>query len=293
MPKDAFDGGGKIAKDRLIFGACLVSGSRSSARFSRLGLPGDRQERSARKGRRPAQTCAGQQQDLHEDKIEDLYNPPDWYPDIHPPMPQVVAHGNGSTVRACAACHLPTGTGHDELANIAGLPANYLIEQLADYKSGARKGSGTMTGIGKAITDGEVRDAATYFSSLKPRPWIRVVETDIVPKTFVGAGNKRLPTADGGTEPIGMRIIEIPETKRSCSIAILDPVSSPTCPRAASPGARRSSRPTAAKHGLRRLPRRRPTRARRSAAIAGRQATYVVRQLFGIRTAFAPARRRR
>jgi cytochrome c553 len=217
-------------------------------------------------------------------EIEDLYNPPDWYPDIHPPMPQVVAHGNGSTVRACAACHLPTGTGHDESANIAGLPANYLIEQMADYKSGARKGSGTMTGIGKAITDGEVRDAATYFSSLKPRPWIRVVETDIVPKTFVGAGNKRLPTADGGSEPIGMRIIEIPEIPErvldrdpgSGFVAYVPKGSIARGEAIVSTGDGGKTIACASCHGatyqgVGDVP-----------GIAGRQATYVVRQLFDI-----------
>jgi cytochrome c553 len=144
-------------------------------------------------------------------QIDDLFNAPDWFPDMHPPMPQVVAHGNGTTVRACASCHLPTGTGHDESAYVAGLPVSYTIRQMADYKSGARKGSGTMTTMAKVITDDETRAAAEYFASLKPRPWIRVVETENVPKTFVGKGNKRLAYPDGGAEPIGDRIIEIPE----------------------------------------------------------------------------------
>src|ERR1700685_1925621 len=136
---------------------------------------------------------------------------PDGSPDMHPPMPQVVAHGNAPSVRACASCHLPTGTGHDESAYVAALPAGYFIRQMADFKSGARKGSGTMATIAKAIADDEVRSAAEYFASLKPRPWIRLVETDTVPKTYVGPGNKRLRLPDGGSEPIGNRIIEIPE----------------------------------------------------------------------------------
>lgn len=144
-------------------------------------------------------------------QIDDRYNPPDWFPDLHPPMPQVVAHGNGSTVWACALCHLPTGTGHDESAYLAGLPAAYIVRQMADYKSGDRKGAGTMINMGKVITDEEVRAAAQYFAALKPRPWIKVVETDTVPKTYVGAGNKTLALPGGGTEPIGRRIVEIPE----------------------------------------------------------------------------------
>jgi cytochrome c553 len=156
-------------------------------------------------------TAPGSDKSFTRKQIDDLFNPPDWYPDMHPPMPPVVAHGSGTTVRACAACHLPTGTGHDESAYIAALPAPYFIRQMADYKSGARKGSGMMTTIGKAISDDDVRAAADYFASLKPRSWIRVVETDTVPKTYVGPGNKRLRLPNAGSEPIGDRIIEIPE----------------------------------------------------------------------------------
>ncbi len=157
-------------------------------------------------------TAPGSTLSLTRAQIDDLFNPPDWYPDMHPPMPGVVAHGNkGEGVRACAACHLPTGTGHDESAYVAGLPVSYFIRQMADYKSGDRKGSGMMISMAKTITDREIKDAADYFASLKPRAWIRVVETEAVPKTFVGPGNKRLAHPDGGTEPIANRIIEIPE----------------------------------------------------------------------------------
>jgi cytochrome c553 len=156
-------------------------------------------------------TAPGSDKSYTRKEIDDPFNPPDWYPDMHPPMPQVVAHGNGSTVRACDSCHLTTGTGHDESAYLAGLPAAYFVRQMADFKSGARAGSGTMTTIGKAIDDNEIHSAADYFASLKPRPWIKVMETDSVPKTYIGPGNKRLRLPDGGNEPIGNRIIEIPE----------------------------------------------------------------------------------
>src|SRR5207245_4431043 len=97
-------------------------------------------------------------------------------------MPAIVQYGNKERqVRACGSCHLPTGTGHDESAYVAGLPAAYFIRQMADYKSGDRKGSGTMVAMAKAITDQEVKAAAEYFAAVKPRPWIRVVETDTVP----------------------------------------------------------------------------------------------------------------
>jgi cytochrome c553 len=144
-------------------------------------------------------------------QIDDLFNPPDWYPDVHPLMPRIVAHGSGTTVRACASCHLPTGTGHDESAYVAALPIGYFIRQMVDYRSGARKGSGSMTTIGEHIGDIEIRAAAEYFADLPARPWIRVIETDTVSKTYVAPGNKRLRLPGGGDEPIGKRIIEIPE----------------------------------------------------------------------------------
>src|SRR6266576_3955743 len=45
-------------------------------------------------------------------QINYRYGPADWFPNDHPPMPDIVAHGkeaNGS--RACAICHLPNGKG--------------------------------------------------------------------------------------------------------------------------------------------------------------------------------------
>ena len=144
-------------------------------------------------------------------QIEDLYNPPDWYPGIHPAMPAVVAHGEAPNVRACAACHLPTGTGHTESANVAGMPAAYLLQQMEDYKTGARKGSGSMLAIAKAISDEGNKASAAYFASLKPRVWIRVVEAETVPKTYIAGGNKRVIHPDHVFEPLGARIIELAE----------------------------------------------------------------------------------
>jgi cytochrome c553 len=158
-------------------------------------------------------TAPGSSKTYTKAEIEDLFNPPDWYPDTHPPMPRVVSNGNAPQVRACAACHLPIGTGHDESANVAGLPVAYFLQQMADYKSGARKGSGSMATIAKSISDEEARAAAEYFASIKPRPWINVVETADVAKTYVGPGNKRLVHPDRTMEPIGQRIIEIPENE--------------------------------------------------------------------------------
>ena len=147
-------------------------------------------------------------------KADDMYDIPNWYPNMYPAMPKIVQFGDKDTqVRACGSCHLPTGTGHDESAYVAGLPVGYFTRQLADWKSGDRKFGAVMSGIAKAATEAEIKEAAAYFNSVKPRPWIRVVETDTVPKTFVGPGNKRLVHPAGGTEPLGDRIIEVPENE--------------------------------------------------------------------------------
>ena len=147
-------------------------------------------------------------------KADDMFDIPNWYPNMYPPMPKIVQFGDkDAQVRACGSCHLPTGTGHDESAFVAGLPVNYFLRQLADWKSGERKFGGIMVTLAKAATEQEIKDAAVYFNSVKPRSWIRVVEADTVPKSFVGPGNKRLVHPAGGTEPLGNRIIEVPENE--------------------------------------------------------------------------------
>jgi cytochrome c553 len=151
---------------------------------------------------------AGSTKSYTQKQIDDLKNPPDWFPDLHPPMPDVVAHGTATF--ACGSCHLPTGTGHDESAYLAGLPVTYIIGQMADFKSGTRKGFGDMPAIAQALPDADVQSAAAYFAALTMRPWVRVSETDMVPKTYVNPSNMRVALPGGGTEPIGNRIVELP-----------------------------------------------------------------------------------
>jgi cytochrome c553 len=158
-------------------------------------------------------TLPGSSKSYTQKQIDDLKEPPDWFPDMHPPMPNVVAHGTATF--ACGSCHLPIGTGHDESAYLAGLPASYIVRQMADFKSGARKGFGQMPEIAEALSDSDVQSAAAYFSALAVRPWVRVVETDTVPTTYVNSSNMRLALPNGGSEPIGSRIVELPEDENA------------------------------------------------------------------------------
>jgi cytochrome c553 len=151
-------------------------------------------------------------------QIDDGFNPPDWYPQDHPPMPDVVAHGRKeANARACALCHLTNGAGQPESASIAGLPVRYILRQMAEFKIGMRSGAraAAMIPIAKGLGDKDFRAAADYYASLKPVAWYKVVETDTVPKSYLGSGAMRFPLENGGTEPIGKRIIELPQNDES------------------------------------------------------------------------------
>ena len=150
-------------------------------------------------------------------QIRDLHFAPDWHPEDHPPMPDIVARGRKPDVLACGSCHRADGSGGPENAKLAGLPAAYIAQQMADFKSGARTTSvperappQLMISTAKAINEQEIEAAAAYFSALQPRSAIRVVEAERVPKTQV-TGWHLAVAADHGTEPLGQRIVEVPE----------------------------------------------------------------------------------
>ena len=146
-----------------------------------------------------------------QEQIDDLANPPDWFPDEHAPMPKVVAHGAGGDILGCASCHLGSGLGHPESANLAGMSAAYILRQLGDFKARRRMGEG-MNDIARDLSDQDAQEASEWFANLKPSSdWQKVAETDRVPKTFVNEHLMRMPLPGGGDEPIGDRIIELPQ----------------------------------------------------------------------------------
>jgi cytochrome c553 len=218
----------------------------------------------------------------------DLFVAPDWHPNDHPAMPDIIAHGRKPDVRACGSCHRVEGTGGPENASLAGLSAAYIIQQMADYKNGLRKFSGPqrspvllMTAIAKAASDAEVEAAAAYFSSLKPKPIIKVVETDMVPVTQL-ARVLYATVRDGGTEPIGQRIVEVPvdleqfehRDSRSQFVAYVPKGSIAKGEALAKTGSAGTTTACATCHGeglkgLDAVPR-----------IAGRSPSYIVRQLY-------------
>lgn len=159
----------------------------------------------------------GSSQHFTTRQIADLYAVPDWYPQSHPPMPPIVAVGHKPAVMACGYCHLPDGQGRPENAPLAGLTGAYIAEQITEFRTGQRLSVGPvgaplagMLSVARNLDANDTAAAADYFSKLRYHKWIRVIEARQVPRTHVVGGMyQTIPGA--GSEPLGDRIIEVPE----------------------------------------------------------------------------------
>ena len=131
------------------------------------------------------------------------------YPTVPESVPEIVRKGiNGNGV--CMGCHLPSGFGQPQSAPLAGLPVDYYIRTMNDFRSGARKAyRPNMVEFAKGMSDEQIRETAAYYASLRPGPWVTVRESDTAPKLFVA--QREIPAAlpDGGDAPLGMRIVEL------------------------------------------------------------------------------------
>jgi len=165
-------------------------------------------------------------------QIRNPFGPADWFPGDHPPMPPIVANGSQPNAMACSFCHYPNGKGRPENAGVAGLPVEYFIQTMNDFKNGLRssadprkKNTANMIRFAKNMTDDQIRDAAEYFAKMpwnaQSTPWIKVVETSTIPKVKTSVG-MYLPLEGQGTEPLGQRLIEMP-LKPEDTEALRDP----------------------------------------------------------------------
>jgi cytochrome c553 len=227
-------------------------------------------------------------------QLRDLFAVADWHADARPPVPEVVAHGRKPDIYACGYCHLPNGAGRPENAAVAGLPAEYIVQQMRAFASGQRKAAWTassflpatlMAKLAGLTSDREVSEAATYFSSLTlNNPRATVVETERVPRTRAIAYVYELTGADGD-EPLGNRLLELPvdferhelrdarleyvayvppgSLERGRRLAIEGTTALPSCASCHGPDLR----------GIGLIP-----------PIAGRSPTYLLRQLVAFRT---------
>ena len=161
-------------------------------------------------------------------QINDPFGPADWFPGDHPQMPGIVARGRKPDIWACSLCHYSNGKGRSENAGVSGLPVSYFMHQMNDFRNGLRRSddvrkqnTNLMIGYAKAMTEDEIKAAAEYFGAMKWTPWIKVVETDSVPKTRL-SGGMYLPLEGNQREPLGQRIIEMP-VDRDATEMLRDP----------------------------------------------------------------------
>ena len=233
-------------------------------------------------------------QGIADDGSRTRVAPADWFPEEHGAIPPLVALGDqGRGIVPCSLCHMPEGRGRTENAALAGLPASYFVEQLHDMQSGARQSAEPgkanakqMANFAKAMTEDEIQASADYYAAIPWVKWSRTVETATVPKTE-SVGGMRVPLigAQAGTEPLGMRIIEVPadpeatEVKRdphSGFIAYVPMGAVAAGQRLATSGGNGKTMACAGCHGAGLVG------LDSTPGIAGRTASYIARQLYDI-----------
>lgn len=81
-----------------------------------------------------------------------------------------VAMGNRGRTRTCGSCHGDDYRGHDDAPRLGGRSAYYLIRQLADMRSGVRKGAalGKMKDVVGKLSDADILNVAAYLASRAP-----------------------------------------------------------------------------------------------------------------------------
>lgn len=141
----------------------------------------------------------------------------DWFPGTHPAMPAAVR--GRLPVYACGFCHLPEGAGRPENAALAGMPFEYLKQQIDDMRSGARQSPDPKFGPAvnmqktinhKQLVVADAYDAVKYYSTLKYVKHTRIVESADVPHVTTNSFVYVFDPA-GPREPLGERIIEGPD----------------------------------------------------------------------------------
>lgn len=143
--------------------------------------------------------------------------PPDWLPESHPSAPQSVAKGS-KDVLACAECHRIGGDGYIGTADLAGLKADYIVQQVQEFRSGrrhsweaGRPATEEMIAIARKVSDADLRAAADYYAALPRRAHIRVIEGETAPAwrgSFFG-WMEEVPGQPA--QPLNGQVVEIAE----------------------------------------------------------------------------------
>lgn len=80
------------------------------------------------------------------------------------------AQAGAGKAAVCAACHGAQGVAiAPTFPNLAGQSATYLYVQLKEFHDGERNDP-VMTGQAAALSDADMRDLASYYASMAPKP---------------------------------------------------------------------------------------------------------------------------
>jgi len=227
-------------------------------------------------------------------QIDDLFHAADWRPSDHPPAPAAVTTGKQPDAMACGYCHLMTGMGRPENAALAGLPADYIVRQVTELRSGDRISpsaswtpAALMRQTAHGVSDADLAAAAGYFAKLPFTSRVQVIEAARAPRAVAADFVYRLDfdLHKAPPEPIGARIMEGPlnwslfelRDPRTVYVAFVPPGSLAKGATLAKRGDSQA-RPCVSCHG--------PALTGTPAAppIAGRSPTYIFRQLYAFKT---------
>jgi cytochrome c553 len=154
----------------------------------------------------------GASRSFTEADLRDQTRALDWFPDEHPPAPRAVLAGEGKAW-ACGYCHLVSGAGRSENAQLRGQPASYIEEQVRAFAAGARRPvdpgyapSNLMAAAARAISPADLHAAAVYFAALEPQRHAQVIEAATIPHAEPEGFLYRFD--NGARERLGNRIVE-------------------------------------------------------------------------------------
>lgn len=82
-----------------------------------------------------------------------------------PAIRQLVEEGRGAAW-SCASCHGDQGQGTLNVPRLAGLPAGYIVKQLQDYVSGARRNE-NMEVVAHSLTPAEMHGLGEYYAGIR------------------------------------------------------------------------------------------------------------------------------
>ena len=223
-------------------------------------------------------------------QIDDLFHAVDWRPSEHPAAPTAVITGKQPDAMACGYCHLMTGDGRPENAALACLPADYIVRQVTELRSGDRISpsadwtpAALMRQTAHGVSDADLAAAAGYFAGRPFTGHTQVIEAAQTPKAvpadFVYRFDDKAPS-----EALGARIMEGPTDWNRFELRDPDTAYAAYVPpgslaKGAALAKRGDSqaRPCVSCHG--------PalTGAPGVPAIAGRSPTYIFRQLYAFK----------